>query len=226
MTDPLYSQAVKSGVFGFLLFAALIFVPAGTIYYWQGWAFLAVFAASSTAFTVYLALYDKPLLERRIKAGPWHETEWSQKIIVSLVFLGFFSLTAVSAIDVRFGWSSVPAYVSLIGDALIVLSFLFIFWVIKVNSFAASTIQVEDDQKVISSGPYAYVRHPMYAGALLLLVGMPLSLGSWWTLLLIFPFTPVLAWRILDEERFLRRNLPGYTEYTDTVRYRLIPYAW
>src|SRR5215475_9377816 len=81
--DPLYSQAVKSGVFGALFFVALIFVPAGTICYWHGWAFLAVFAASTTAFTVYLALYDKPLLERRIKAGPWHEKEWSQKIIVS-----------------------------------------------------------------------------------------------------------------------------------------------
>ena len=100
--DPLYSQAVKSGVFGALFFAALIFVPAGTIYYWQGWAFLAVFAASTTALTVYLALYDKPLLERRIKAGPWHEKEWSQKIIVSLVFLGFFSLIIASALDVRF----------------------------------------------------------------------------------------------------------------------------
>src|SRR5689334_13176861 len=117
MTDPLYSGREVGRLWVFTL-CRLIFVPAGTIYYWQGWAFLAVFAASSIAFTVYLALYDKPLLERRIKAGPWHETEWSQKIIVSLVFLGFFSLTAVSAIDVRFGWSSVPAYVLLIGDTL------------------------------------------------------------------------------------------------------------
>jgi protein-S-isoprenylcysteine O-methyltransferase Ste14 len=224
--DPLYSKAAKSGVFGALLFAALVFIPAGTIYYRQGWAFLAVFMSSMTAFTVYLALYDKPLLERRIKAGPWHEKEWSQKIIVSLIFLGFFSLIVVSALDVRFGWSAVPAYVSLIGDGLIVLSFLFIFWVIRVNSFAASTIQVAEGQKVISTGPYAYVRHPMYAGALLLLIGMPLSLGSSWALLLIVPFTPVLVWRILDEERFLLRNLPGYAEYAGTVRYRLIPYVW
>src|SRR5258708_25663874 len=104
--DPLYSQAAKSGVFGALLFAALVFIPAGTIYYWQGWAFLAVFMSSTTAFTVYLALYDKPLLERRIKAGPWHEKEWPQKIIVSLVFLGFFSLTVPSPLAVPFGWSA------------------------------------------------------------------------------------------------------------------------
>src|SRR5215470_17512884 len=189
--DPLYWQAVKSGIFGALLFAALVFVPAGTLNYWQGWAFLAVVSASTTAFTVYLALFDKPLLERRIKAGPWHEKESSQKIIVSLVFLGFFFLTAVSALDVRFGWSTMPAYVSIIGEALIVVSFLFMFWVIKVNSFAASTIQVTEDQRVISTGPYASVRHPMYSGALLLLIGMPLALGSWWALILITPFMPV-----------------------------------
>jgi len=225
--DPLYVQAVKSGIFGTLLFAALIFLPVGTLDYWQGWAFLAVFAASTTSFTVYLAIFDKPLLERRIKAGPWHEKESSQKIIVSLVFVGFFSLIVVSALDVRFGWSPpVPAYVSLTGEALIVLSFLFIFWVVKVNSFAASTIQVTDDQRVISTGPYAYIHHPMYSGALPLLIGMPLALGSWWALILIAPFMPVLAWRILDEERFLRRNLPGYAEYADRVRYRLIPHIW
>jgi protein-S-isoprenylcysteine O-methyltransferase Ste14 len=226
MMDPLYWQAVRSGIFGLLLFAALIFVPAGTVHYWQGWAFLAVFAATTIAFTLYLALYDKPLLERRIKAGPWHETESSQKIIVSLVLLGFFSLIVVSALDVRFGWSSMPAYVSLIGEALIVLSFLFIFWVVKVNSFAASTIQVTEDQKVVSTGPYAYVRHPMYSGALVLLISIPLSLGSWWALLLIVPFMPVLAWRVLDEERFLRQNLAGYVEYVGKVRYRLIPSVW
>lgn len=224
--DPLYVQAVKSAIFGLLLFAALVFVPAGTLAYWQGWVFLAVFAAATMAFTVYLALFDKPLLERRMKAGPWHEQEWSQKIIVSLVFIGFFSLIVVSTLDGRFGWSAMPASISLVGEALIVLSFLFIFWVVKVNSFAASTIQVVEDQRVISTGPYAYVRHPMYSGALLLLIGMPLALGSWWALILIAPFMPVLVWRILDEERFLSRNLTGYSEYTGTVRYRLIPHMW
>ena len=224
--DALYLQAVKSGIFGILLFAALIFVPAGTLNYWQGWLFLAVFAASTTAFTVYLALFDKPLLERRMKAGPWHEQESSQKIIVSLVFVGFFSLIVVSALDVRFGWSRLPAYISLIGEALIVSSFLFIFWVVRVNSFAASTIQVTEDQKVVSTGPYAHIRHPMYSGALLLLVGIPLALGSWWALILIAPVMPVLIWRILDEERFLLKNLPGYAEYASTMRYRLIPHVW
>jgi protein-S-isoprenylcysteine O-methyltransferase Ste14 len=145
---------------------------------------------------------------------------------VSLVFVGFFSLIVVPALDLRFGWSEVPAYMSLIGDALIVLSFLFIFWVIKVNSFSASTIQVAEGQIVISTGLYVHVRHPMYAGAILLLIGIPLSLGSWWALLLIVPFMPVLVWRILDEELFLRQNLPGYEEYADKLQYGLIPHLW
>jgi protein-S-isoprenylcysteine O-methyltransferase Ste14 len=94
------------------------------------------------------------------------------------------------------------------------------------NSYAASTIQIADDQRVISTGPYAYVRHPMYAGALVLLIGMPLALGSWWGLAALLFFTPVLIWRLLDEERFLRKNLPGYTEYTCRVHYRIVPYGW
>src|SRR5215472_7376676 len=214
--DALYLQAVKSGIFGILLFAALIFVPAGTLNYWQGWLFLAVFAASTTAFTVYLALFDKPLLERRMKAGPWHEKEPSRKSSCPWCLLDFSpSLQCQRSM-----------YISLIGEALIVSSFLFIFWVVRVNSFAASTIQVTEDQKVISTGPYAHVRHPMYSGALLLLVGIPLALGSWWALILIAPVMPVLIWRILDEERFLLKNLPGYAEYASTMRYRLIPHVW
>jgi protein-S-isoprenylcysteine O-methyltransferase Ste14 len=113
--------------------------------------------------------------------------------------------------------------VSLLGDSLIALAFLVIFFVMKENSYAASTIQVAEGQKVISTGPYAVVRHPMYAGALLLLIGMPLALGSWYGLLGIFLFLPVLIWRLLDEEQFLSRNLPGYLEYKAKVRWRLIP---
>src|SRR5215475_12256137 len=168
--DALYVQAVKSGIFGILLFAALIFVPAGTLNYWQGWLFLAVFATSTTGFTVYLALHDKPLLERRMKAGPWHEQERSQKVIVSLVFLAFFAFLILPILDYRLGFSRVPAWVSIIGNAIIVLSFLEIFWVIRVNSWAASNIRVEAGQTVIDTGPYAHVRHPMYAGAIWLFV--------------------------------------------------------
>jgi protein-S-isoprenylcysteine O-methyltransferase Ste14 len=224
--NPLYRQAIVQSVFGTAFFIALIFWPAGTFRYWQGWLFLGVFAASTTCFGVYLAMYDKPLLERRLKAGPRHEQAWSQKIIVSLVFVAFFALIAVAALDYRFRWSPFAPWVSILGDLLIVLSFLFMFWVIKVNSFAASNIRVEEGQHVIDTGPYAYVRHPMYAGAFWLFVGMPLALGSWWSVGLIVLFMPILLWRLLDEERILRKDLQGYTEYTQKVRYRLIPFVW
>ena len=112
--NPLYKQATLQGIFGTFLFIALIFWPAGTFHYWQGWVFLATFAASTVGFTVYLAIYDKPLLERRLKAGPQHEKEWSQKLIVSLVFVAFFALIILPALDHRFGWSAVAPWVSVL----------------------------------------------------------------------------------------------------------------
>jgi protein-S-isoprenylcysteine O-methyltransferase Ste14 len=224
--DPLHRQAIVQGLSWTLVFGVLIFLSAGTLDYWQGWLFLGTFAASTVGFTLYLALYDRPLLERRMKAGPQHEREWSQKVIVSLILLAFFALIVLSAIDYRFAWSPVAPSMSLLGNAVILLSFLFIFWVTRVNSFAASNIRVEQNQRVIDTGPYAYVRHPMYAGAIWLFVGMPLALGSWWSLGLIVPLMPVLLWRLLDEEKILRRDLPGYTEYMRRVRFRLVPFVW
>src|SRR5262249_29532973 len=221
--DPLHRQAIVQGLFGTLLFVVLIFWPAGTLDYWRGWLFLGVFAASTVGLPVYLAIYDRPLLERRMKAGPQHEREWSQKIIVSLVFVVFFASIVLPVLDYRYARSPVAPWVSILGDVVILLSFLFIFWVTRVNSFAASNIRVEKDQRVIDTGPYAYVRHPMYAGAIWLFVGMPLALGSWWSLGLIVLVLPVLAWRLLDEEKILQRDLPGYTEYMRRVRFRLAP---
>jgi protein-S-isoprenylcysteine O-methyltransferase Ste14 len=206
--------------------AALILLPAGTLDYWQAWVFMCVFVSASGAVTLYLAIHDPRLLERRMRAGPAAEKEKSQKFIMSLAMMGFIGLLAVPALDHRFSWSRMPAYVCLIGDALIVIGFLLVFFVIKVNTYAASTIQVAEDQKVISTGPYAFVRHPMYAGSLPILIGTPLALGSWWGLSALIVIVPALIWRLLDEESFLRKNLPGYTEYTGRVRYRLVPYVW
>lgn len=219
----LHVRTIRAGVRGFIVLTALIFLSAGTLRYWQGWSFLVTFTICSTALTVYMALYDEKLLERRLRAGPRAETETSQKIIMVLVMLGFAALLVVPVLDHRFGWSPVPPYVAIIGDGLIALGYLFILFVLRENSYAASTIQIADDQRVISTGPYALVRHPMYAGALLLVIGMPLALDSWYGLLGILVLVPVLAWRLLDEERFLTRNLKGYAEYTSKVRWRLIP---
>jgi protein-S-isoprenylcysteine O-methyltransferase Ste14 len=132
----------------------------------------------------------------------------------------------LSALDHRFGWSSVPPYVSVIGDVLVAFALYFVFLVFKENTFASATIEIGDDQKVIMTGPYAIVRHPMYIGALVMLVGVPLALGSWWGLLAIIPMVLVLIARLLDEEKFLAKNLAGYAEYQGKVKRRLIPLIW
>jgi protein-S-isoprenylcysteine O-methyltransferase Ste14 len=162
-----------------------------------------------------------------MNVGPRAEKEPAQKIIMRLALLGFIAMLVFPVLDHRFGWSSVPASVSVLGDALIALAFLFIFFVLKENSYGASTIQIAEGQTVVSTGPYALVRHPMYAGALVMLVGTPLALGSWWGLFaLLHIILPVLIWRLLDEERFLRQNLAGYAEYQTKVTYRLLPFIW
>jgi protein-S-isoprenylcysteine O-methyltransferase Ste14 len=219
-------RALRLSLLGTLVMAALLFIPAGTLNYWQAWLFMCVFAGSSTATTVYLAIYDPNLLERRMNAGPAAEKEPTQKVIVSVVMIGFMALLIFPGFDHRFEWSQVPFLLSLAGDALIVFSFIIFFIVFKVNTYGASTIQITKGQKVISTGPYAFVRHPMYAGALPLLLGMPLALGSWWGLFVAILFLPALIWRLLDEERFLLKHLPGYTDYCQKVHYHLVPFIW
>ena len=224
--SSLYVRGILSTLVGAIVMMACLFLPAGALNYWQAWVFFVVFEISSQAMGIYLALYDPKLLERRMSFGPTAEKETSQRIIMVLVIIGFIVMLVVPAFDHRFGWSPVPPYVSVAGDVLIALSFLFFFFVLKENSYAASTIQIAEGQTVVSTGPYAQVRHPMYAGAIVMLIGMPLALGSWWGLFLLIPFTSVLVWRLLDEEKFLHKNLPGYTEYTERVRCRLVPHIW
>jgi protein-S-isoprenylcysteine O-methyltransferase Ste14 len=219
-------RALRSSLSGILTLAALVFIPAGTLDYWQAWLFIAVFVCASGASTVYLAIRDPKLLERRIRVGPRAEKEPAQKIIMVFAMAGFIAMLVFPALDHRFGWSPVPASVSLLGDALIALGFLFIFFVFTENSYGASTIQIAEGQTVISTGPYALVRHPMYAGGLVMWVGIPLALGSWWGLFVVLLMLPVLIWRLLDEERFLRQSLPGYAQYQTKVKYRLLPFIW
>ncbi len=161
-----------------------------------------------------------------MSAGAGAEKVKSQKIIQVLSSVAFISLFVVSALDHRFAWSRVPAAGAAGGDLLIVLGFAFVFRVFRVNSFTSRIIEVTADQKVVSTGPYGLVRHPMYLGALILLIGIPMALGSWWGEVAIVPMILVLAWRLVDEERFLVRKLPGYDEYRHKVRYRLAPFVW
>lgn len=209
-----------------LLYAALLFSAAGTLEYRQGWLFLIVFIGSSTALGFYFVKHDPALIERRMVAGPAAEQEPAQKIIIALVMVGFLLLSILPALDYRWHWSTVPTWLAILANIGIAASFVIFFRVMKQNSYAAATIRVEAGQPVISTGPYGVVRHPMYSGALLLMICMPPALGSYGSLLLLIPLVVVLAWRLLDEERVLARDLPGYTNYCRQVGYRLIPYFW
>jgi protein-S-isoprenylcysteine O-methyltransferase Ste14 len=206
--------------------ALLLFLPAWTLDYWQAWIFLAVFSVSVLAITIYLMKNDPKLLERRVKAGPVAEKEKRQRTIQILATIAFAAIIVFPAIDHRFAWSEVPPYVTLAGDMLVALGLLLVFFVFKENSFASGTIEVGAEQKIVTTGPYALVRHPMYIGGLVMLLGIPLALGSWWGLLTVIPIALVIVWRLLDEEKFLAKNLAGYPEYQKKVRRRLLPLIW
>jgi protein-S-isoprenylcysteine O-methyltransferase Ste14 len=203
-----------------------LFVPAWTLDYWQAWAYWLAFAVLQIAGTVYLLRRDPKLIERRLSAGPAAEQEATQKTIMTIASVCFALTFIVPGLDRHFGWSHVPAWLALLAGVGVLLGYAFIFVVVRENSYAASTIRVEDQQPVISTGPYALVRHPMYSGALLMSGLTPLALGSYWGLLLVFPLAGILAWRLLDEERYLTRNLPGYDAYCRVTRYRLVPGLW
>jgi protein-S-isoprenylcysteine O-methyltransferase Ste14 len=204
----------------------LMFVPAGTVHYWQAWAYLSIFTGASVLTTLYLMRKDPALLERRMSAGPTAEKQPVQKFIMLCTSIGYIALLVVPAFDQRFGWSTVPLGGVVAGDALVAVGFYLISLVYRENTFTSATIEVAENQKVISTGPYAIVRHPMYASASLYLLGTPLALGSYWGLVPFVAMMPFLIWRLLDEERFLARNLPGYTEYQKQVRHRLLPFVW
>jgi protein-S-isoprenylcysteine O-methyltransferase Ste14 len=224
--NTLNLKAFAGLLFLLLVMAGLLFLPASANHFWQAWVFLAAFFAPSLAITVYLMKKDPELLMRRMSGGPTAETEPAQKIIMLLVSLGFIGLIVLPALDHRFGWSQMSAAMALAGDGLVLLGWLIIFFVFRANTYAAATIQLAPGQKIISTGPYALVRHPMYAGGLLMLLGIPIALGSWWGLLVIAAMMPVLIWRLFEEEKFLSRNLAGYAAYKHKVRYRLILLVW
>lgn len=204
----------------------LLFIPAGTFNYWQAWLLISLYLLASLFIGTYLWKHDRKLLERRLSAGPTVEKEKSQKIIMSFFFFLFFLSFLVPALDYRFAWSYVPTFWVLAGDLLVALGYFVIFLVFKENTFAASTVELALDHKVISTGPYSLVRHPMYSGAIFMFLGTPVALGSWWGLITFIPLMLVLAWRLLEEEKFLVKNLPGYEAYKKQVKFRLIPLLW
>ena len=214
--------------FAFLMavLALMLFGAAGTLNYWQAWLYLADFALCTILITLYLIRNDQELLAGRVKAGAVAETQKSQQLIQSLASLFFIAIYLVSGLDRRLGWSNVAPLLSLIGAAFVALGFYLVFLVFRENSYTRATIEVSEEQKVISSGPYSLVRHPMYAGASVLLIFTPIALASWVTLPFVIPLILVIIVRLQDEERFLAANLSGYDDYRQTVPYRLIPRIW
>jgi len=224
--SSLNAKALLSVLLLGVVMAAILFTTAGTVDYWQAWVFLLILITLSLLITIYLIRNDPELLKRRMRGGPTAEKRISQQVIMIFTSLGFVGLLVVPGLDHRFSWSTVPLAVVIAGDALVALGYYFIFLVFRQNTYSSATIEMAANQKVIDSGPYSLLRHPMYAGALLYLLGMPLALGSYWGLVPFVAMIPFLIWRIFDEEMMLTRELEGYGEYKQRVRYRLVPGVW
>lgn len=209
-----------------VLFGLILFLVAGTFDFWQAWVFVAVFALSTWALGLYLVRTDPEALKSRMRAGPISERRAKQKAFIAGWYLSLVSVFVVSALDHRFGWSHVPTVISLAGDVLVALALGVVMLVVIQNRYAAAVVRVEEGQKVVSTGLYGLVRHPMYTGNVILVVGIALALGSFWALLVVVPAVFVLGLRIRDEEKLLQDELDGYREYTREVRHRLVPGVW
>lgn len=220
---PLVAKALTRLVLGFAAIAALLLAPAGTTAWWQAWAYVGVLFGCVITMFVWLFVNDPALLERRLRGTEKRGEQRRVQALGSLVYLAVFVLPGL---DHRFGWSDVPAGLSIAADVVVVAGYVAFAWVLRVNSWASRLVEVEHDQQVITSGPYAIVRHPMYAAILIIFAATPIALGSWWAFLPALLLGPILAVRVRDEEALLDAELPGYRAYVQTTRYRLVPGVW
>jgi len=210
-------------ILGFLALCLVFFLPAGTLNYWQAWVYLAVLFIPMAFALIYLFVKDRALLERRMSL---HEREHEQSLIIKLSYLWFLLAFVLPGLDQRWGWSQVPTWLVIVADVLVFAGYCIFVWVLRENSYASRTVQVEQGQKVVSSGPYALVRHPMYTGSVLMYMASPLALGSYWAILPTLLIVPILVARIINEEKVLLRDLPGYADYQRKTPYRLAPGIW
>jgi len=210
-------------VLAIIILGLIFFLPAGSIKFWEAWVYFGILFIPMIFVLIYLLKKDPELLERRMKMK---EKEEPQKVFIKLSLLVFFIAFIIPGFDYRFEWSKVLFIVVIIADLFIFIGYLLFFLVLKENTYASRIIEVEKGQKVISTGPYAIIRHPMYLAALMMYVLSPLALGSYWAILAVLPLPVLVIFRIKNEEKILIDKLPGYREYTQKVKYRLIPYIW
>ncbi len=206
-----------------LFIGLFLFLPAGSFRFWEGWIYSFVLFIPLVTTLVYLVKNDPELLKRRMRVK---EKETKQKLIVGISRIPFILGFIIPGLDFRFNWSEISPTIVITADIIVFLGYWLVFLVFRENSYTSRIVEVEKGQRVITTGPYAVVRHPMYTGIILMYLFTPIALGSWWALL-IFGFTPVvLILRIFNEEELLKKDLTGYKEYCQKVRYRLIPYVW
>jgi protein-S-isoprenylcysteine O-methyltransferase Ste14 len=220
------SKAFGGFIFLMITMSSFLFGSAGTLDYWQGWVWLLIFFVSCALITRFLIIHDPALLERRLRAGPGGEKELVQKKIIGVARFIFLGILVIPGLDHRFEWSRVPYGLVILSDLMAATGFYIIYLVFRENTFTSAVIEVAKDQRVVSTGPYQMVRHPMYSGALLMIVFAPLGLSSYWGLVCIPPFIAIIVWRLLEEEKFLVASLPGYAEFRKKTIYRLIPGIW
>jgi len=207
-----------------ILVPIILYALAGTVDYWQGWLYWAVLVIPMVLAAAYFLKHDPELLERRMR---YQEKEKEQQAIIRAGKVVFIAGFIAIAIDFRLhGLNTVPIHWTVIADAGVFLSYLLVLWVFKENSYASRTIEVVENQKTITTGPYAIIRHPMYLGVLAMYLMTPIALGSWWALPIFSLNIPIIVWRIMAEEKLLLRDLPGYSEYCQKSRYRILPYIW
>lgn len=221
-------KLVRQLVLGLLGYGLILFLTAGTLRYWEGWAFLAILFVPGVFFGFYFLKRDPELVRRRLDAT---EKEKEQKVIIKVAQSIFFLAFLIPGFDFRLGWTkewlgAVPLWLQILALALVLVAYLFVIWVMDVNRYAARTVRVEAGQKVISTGPYKWVRHPFYTGAVIMFLATPLGLGSYVALPVFALVIPVFVVRLLKEEQVLRRELSGYIEYCQGTPHRLVPYLW
>ncbi len=202
---------------------AVFFIPAGTFAYWHAWLYLAVLFIPLCFVVVYLLKNEPDLLERRMRS---REPEKEQQAIIKFSFVTFTLAYILPGFDFRFGWSHVPVWLVILSAALVLDGYIFVVFVFRENRYASRVVEVEKEQLVISTGPYAIVRHPMYLGVAVMYLFSPLALGSYWALIPAAFTIPVLVFRLLNEEKVLERDLKGYVEYESKVKYHLFPGIW